>query len=95
MRTFEKLNRYLYEKKYKITIMEDVVDIVGYEEIIDFSISRISVKYENKIRFIGIISAVCWLIYAIIHVSYSAIIFEVLTVIATIAAYVKNKRVKN
>ena len=49
MKTFEKLNRYLYEKKYKITIMENVVDIVGYEEIIDFSISKISVKYENKI----------------------------------------------
>ena len=49
-------------------------------------------KDENKIRFIGIISAACWLIYAIIHVSYSAIVFEVITVIATIVAYLKNKR---
>lgn len=49
-------------------------------------------KDENKIRFIGIISATCWLIYAIIHVSYSAIVFEVITVIATIVAYLKNKR---
>ena len=49
-------------------------------------------KDENKIRFIGIISAACWLIYAIIHVSYSAIVFEVITVIATIIAYIKNKR---
>lgn len=48
-------------------------------------------KDENKIRFIGIISAVCWLIYAIIHVSYSAIVFEVITVIATIVAYLRNK----
>ena len=48
-------------------------------------------KDENKIRFIGIISAVCWLIYAIIHVSYSAIIFEVITVISTFIAYIKNK----
>lgn len=47
-------------------------------------------KDENKIRFIGIISATCWLIYAIIHVSYSAIIFEAITVVATIIAYIKN-----
>ena len=49
-------------------------------------------KDENKIRFVGIISATCWLIYAIIHVSYSAIIFEAVTVIATIIAYIKNKK---
>jgi hypothetical protein len=49
-------------------------------------------KDENKIRFIGIISAVCWLIYAIIYVSYSAIIFEVVTVFSTIVAYIENKK---
>lgn len=48
-------------------------------------------KDENKIRFVGIISASCWLVYAIIHVSYSAIIFEAVTVIATIIAYIKNR----
>ena len=46
---------------------------------------------ENIIRFVGIISATCWLIYAIIHVSYSAIIFEAITVVATTIAYIKNK----
>lgn len=50
-------------------------------------------KNENKIRFAGIISASFWLIYAIIHVSYSAIAFEFATVISTIIAYVKNKRI--
>ena len=49
-------------------------------------------KSEDKIRFIGIISATCWLIYAIIHVSYSAIIFEAVTVISSIVAYLKNKK---
>lgn len=49
---------------------------------------------EDKIRFIGIISAICWLVYAIIHVSYSAIIFEVITAISTSIAYIKNKRNK-
>lgn len=47
-------------------------------------------KDENKIRFIGIISAVCWLVYAIIIKSYVAIVFEVILVISTIVAYVKN-----
>ena len=47
---------------------------------------------ENKIRFIGIISAACWLIYAIIHVSYSAIIFQIVVLISTIVAYLKNKK---
>lgn len=49
---------------------------------------------ENKIRFIGIISAGCWLIYAIIHISYSAIVFEVVILISTIVAYLKNKAQK-
>ena len=96
------------EKKKKILVLLlipllIIMSFLSYENI--FSIFPVFAclitfnsflsKDVNKIRFIGIISAVCWLIYAIIHMSYSAIIFEVLTVIATIAAYVKNKRVKN
>ncbi len=46
---------------------------------------------ENTIRFLGIISAACWLIYAVIHVSYSAIIFQIVVLISTIVAYLKNK----
>ena len=48
-------------------------------------------KDENIIRFIGIISAVCWLVYAFIYMSYSAIIFEIIIIISTIIAYIKNK----
>lgn len=47
---------------------------------------------ENKIRFVGIISAICWLIYAIIYKSYSAIIFEIIIIISTFIAYLKNNR---
>lgn len=49
-------------------------------------------KKVNKIRFVGIISTACWLIYAIIYVSYSAIIFEVIILIAAVIAYIKNKK---
>lgn len=45
---------------------------------------------EDYIRGIGLISAVCWLVYAIVYKSYVAIIFEVVTLIGTIIAFIKN-----
>ena len=45
---------------------------------------------EDYIRGIGLISAVCWLIYAIAYKSYIAIVFEVMTLVGTIIAYIKN-----
>ena len=46
---------------------------------------------ENVIRFIGIISAIGWLIYAIVYHSYVAIAFEVFTISSTVIAYIKNR----
>lgn len=46
----------------------------------------------NLIRLVGIISAGCWLIYALVYKSYSAIIFETITVISSAVAYIKNKK---
>ena len=45
---------------------------------------------ENDIRIIGVIAAVCWLIYAIVYRSYIAIIFEILTFINVCIALLKN-----
>lgn len=45
---------------------------------------------EDYIRGIGLIAAVCWLIYAIAYKSYIAIVFEVITLIGTLIAYAKN-----
>ena len=45
---------------------------------------------EGYIRGVGLASAVCWLIYAIAYKSYIAIVFEVVTLIGTIVAFVKN-----
>ncbi len=45
---------------------------------------------ENVIRGIGIVAAVCWFIYAVVYKSYIAIVFEVLTLINIIIAYIKN-----
>ena len=47
---------------------------------------------EDKIRFIGIISAICWLIYALVADSYVTIIFEIIIIPSTIIAFIKNKK---
>lgn len=50
---------------------------------------------ENHIRIVGVISAICWLIYAIVYKSYIAIIFEVITLIDVCLALYKNIGNKN
>ena len=45
---------------------------------------------ENDIRGIGVLSAICWLLYAIVYKSYIAIIFEVVTLINVCVAFFKN-----
>ena len=49
---------------------------------------------ERFIRAIGVISAVCWLIYAIVYKSYIGIVFEVITLIGVCIAFIKNEREK-
>ncbi len=50
---------------------------------------------ENKIRIVGVISAICWLIYAIVYKSYIAIVFEVITLINVFLALFKNIKKHN
>lgn len=49
MRLISKLDRYLEDKKYQIIIKENQVNIINFQEIIDFSISKISLRCDNKI----------------------------------------------
>ena len=49
MRLKKKLERYLYDKEYKIIIKENYVNIINYDEIIDFNLTNISVKYHDKV----------------------------------------------
>ena len=46
---------------------------------------------ENVIRGIGVISAICWLVYAIAYKSYISIAFEVITLIGVFGAFFKTK----
>ena len=49
MKLRDRLDNYLYDREYKIIIKENYVNIINYDEIIDFTLNNISVKYKNKI----------------------------------------------
>lgn len=48
MKLINKLDRYLEDRNYQIIIKENSINIINFEEIIDFSINHISVKCEKK-----------------------------------------------
>ncbi len=48
MKIMNRLDNYLYDKEYRIIIKENYVNIVNYDEIVDFNLNKISVKYRNK-----------------------------------------------
>ena len=49
---------------------------------------------ENIIRIIGIIAAICWLIYAIVYKSYSSMIFEIIILINAYTSLIKSIKTK-
>ena len=49
MRFKDKLDNYLYDRDYKIIIKDNSVDIINYDEIINFTFKEIAVKYRDKI----------------------------------------------
>jgi len=48
MKLLNKIDNYLYDREYRIIIKINEVNIINYDEIIDFSLTQISVKYNNK-----------------------------------------------
>ena len=49
MKLISKLDRYLENKNYEIIIKENKINIINFQEIIDFSVNKISLRCENKI----------------------------------------------
>ena len=49
MKLISKLDRYLEDKNYEIIIKENKINIINFQEIIDFSVSKISLRCDNKI----------------------------------------------
>ena len=77
-----------------------VIPLITYQDIFSILpiIASISViraflfKSEDIIRGVGIIAAICWLLYAIVYNSYVAIVFEIITLITIVIAFIKKKR---
>lgn len=47
MKLFNKLDRYLVDNEYKVTISKGRVHIINYVEIEDFSSNKVVVKYKD------------------------------------------------
>lgn len=52
MKLINRLNGYLEDKNYQIIIKNNLVNIINIEEIIDFSITKITVRCNNQIIII-------------------------------------------
>ena len=48
MKLISKIDRYLENKNYEIIIRENEINIINFQEIIDFSIDKISLRCEKK-----------------------------------------------
>lgn len=49
MKIIDKLDRYLNDNDYKLILNNNKLNIVNYDEIIDFSLSNIKIKLKDKI----------------------------------------------
>ena len=49
MKLINKLDKYLEDKNYEIIIKENKINIINFKEIIDFSVSKITLRCDNKI----------------------------------------------
>ena len=49
MKMLKRIDNYLNERKYKITLNENMINIQNYDEIINFTLTNISVKCSDKV----------------------------------------------
>ena len=49
MRLINKLDRYLEDKDYQIIIKDNYANIINFEEVIDFTTTKISLKCDKNI----------------------------------------------
>ena len=52
MKIFNKLENYLNEQEYKMVIRDNQINIVNYDEIVDFSSNKIIVKNRANLNII-------------------------------------------
>ena len=46
MKLFDKLDRYLVDNIYRVTIESNKVHVINYDEIENFSSNRVVIKYQ-------------------------------------------------
>ena len=89
-------NKVLFSLFFSVLLLS--INIITYQNIYSFFpmiasiiviLSFLSNK-ENHIRIIGVIAALCWLIYAIVYQSYVSILFEVFTLANVFLSIYKN-----
>lgn len=52
MKFIDRFSEYITDREYKIIIKENYLNIINYDEIIDFSLQKISVKIKEKVLVI-------------------------------------------
>ena len=52
MKLFNYLDRYLTDNEYKITITSNYLNIINYQEILDFSNKEIAIRHTNGLTII-------------------------------------------
>ena len=80
-----------------------MINIVTFQNIYSIfpmiALSTVIISFlsnnENHIRIAGAVSAICWLVYAIVYKSYASIIFCTITLINIIYALCKNIKIKS
>ena len=97
-------DKYKFKSKKILTVclipLLIIISLATYENWFSFfpifasviSIIAFLTNNENEIRRIGIVSAICWFIYALVYKSYIAIVFEIFLIISTIIAFAKNSK---
>ena len=49
MKILDRIDNYLYDKEYRIIIKMNEVNIINYDEIIEFSLTKVSLRYNEKL----------------------------------------------
>lgn len=52
MKLFNYLNRYIVDEEFRVIVMKDYINVINYDEILDFSNNEISIKYDSGIMII-------------------------------------------
>ena len=46
------MNRYIVDEEFRVIVMKDYINVINYDEILDFSNNEISIKYDSGIMII-------------------------------------------